>query len=56
MSVASSKSIRDIDFLGDDVYLATDFGLVIIDASEGTVKITPDRHPMQRPASNRSQP
>ncbi|HJE38463.1 MAG TPA: hypothetical protein K8V47_01680 [Candidatus Amulumruptor caecigallinarius] len=38
MSVASSKSIRDIDFLGDDVYLATDFGLVIIDASEGTVK------------------
>lgn len=38
MSVPSSKSIRDIDFLGDDIYLATDFGFVIVDASKGMIK------------------
>lgn len=38
MSVPSSKSIRDIDFLDNDIYLATDFGFVIVDASKGTIK------------------
>ena len=38
MSVTSSKSIRDIDFIGDDIYLATDFGFVIVDAEKGMIK------------------
>lgn len=38
MSVTSSKSIRDIDFIGDDIYLATDFGFVIVDAEKGIIK------------------
>lgn len=38
MSVTSSKSIRDIDFIGDDIYLATDFGFVIVDAEKGDRK------------------
>lgn len=38
ISVPTSKSINDIDFYGDDIYMATDFGLVIIDASKGTIK------------------
>lgn len=38
MSVTSSKSIRDIDFIGDDIYLATNFGFVIVDAEKGMIK------------------
>lgn len=38
LSVATTRTIRDIDFLGDDIYLATDFGLVVVDASKCVVK------------------
>lgn len=38
ISVPTTRTIRDMDFLGDDVYLATDFGMVIVDASKGVIK------------------